>query len=41
MMVAIGDSLRDIATSNDREDGEDENDDATEHCKMSVDDEPG
>jgi len=41
MMVAIGDSLSDIASSGDGEDGEDENDEETEQGNLSEDDEPG
>ena len=41
MLVAIGDSLSDLASSDDGEDGEDEDDEATEHGKLSDDDEPG
>ena len=40
MMIAIGDSLSDIASSNDEEDGEDENDEETEQGKLSKDDKP-
>jgi len=40
MMAAIGDSLRDLASSVDGEDGEDE-DEETELGKVSEDDEPG
>jgi hypothetical protein len=40
MMAAIGDSLSDLASSDDGEDGEDE-DEATEQGKLSDDDEPG
>jgi len=41
MLVAIGDSLSDLASSNDGEDGEDEVDEETEQVKLSDDDEPG
>jgi len=41
MMVAIGDSLSDLACSDDGEDGEDEDDEETEQGKLSEDDEPG
>jgi hypothetical protein len=41
MLVAIGDSLRDVASSNDGEDGEDVDDEKTEQRKVSEDDEPG
>ena len=41
MMVAIGDSLSDLASSNDGEDGEDEDDEETEQGKLSEDDKPG
>jgi hypothetical protein len=40
MMATIGDSLSDLASSNDVEDGDDE-DDETEQGKLSKDDEPG
>jgi hypothetical protein len=40
MMAAIGDSLSDLAISNDGEDGKDE-DEETELGKLSEDDEPG
>jgi hypothetical protein len=40
MMAAIGDSLSDLACSDHREDGEDENEE-TEQGKLSEDDEPG
>jgi hypothetical protein len=40
MMAAIGDSLSDLARSDDGEDGEDE-DEQTEQGKLSEDDEPG
>jgi hypothetical protein len=40
MLVAIRDSLSDLASSDDGEDGEDENDEETEQGKMSEDDEP-
>jgi len=41
MLIAIGDSLSDLASSDDGEDGEDEDDEETEKGKMSEDDEPG
>jgi len=41
MLVAIGDSLNDLASSDDGEDGEDEDDEETEQGKLSEDDEPG
>jgi len=41
IMVAFGDSLSDLASSNDSEDGEDENDEVTEQGKLSGDDAPG
>jgi hypothetical protein len=41
MLVAIGDSLSDLASSDDGEDGEDEDDDETEQGKLSEDDKPG
>jgi hypothetical protein len=41
MLVAIGDSLSDLASSDDREDGEDEDVEETEQGKLSEDDEPG
>jgi hypothetical protein len=43
MLNAIGDSLSDVARSEDEEDGEDENDDTqdTGHGKLCEDDEPG
>jgi len=41
MLVAIWDSLRDLASSDDAEDGEDEDDEETEYGKLSEDDEPG
>jgi len=40
-MVAIGDSLSDLASSHNREDGEDEDEKETEQGKLSEDDEPG
>jgi hypothetical protein len=40
MLVAIGDSLSDLASSDDGEDGEDEDDEETEQGKLSEDDEP-
>jgi len=41
LMVPIRDSLSDLASSNDQEDGEDEDDYQTEQGKLSGDDEPG
>jgi len=41
MLVAIGDSLSDLASSDDGEDGEDEDDEETELGRLSEDDEPG
>jgi len=41
MLVAIGDSLCDLASSDDGEDVEDEDDEETEQGKLSGDDEPG
>jgi len=43
MLNAIGDSLSDLASSKDEEDGEDEDDDEedTGHGKLSEEDEPG
>ena len=41
MLVAIGDSLSDLASSDDGEDGEDEDEEETEQGKLSDDDEPG
>jgi hypothetical protein len=41
MLVAIRDSLSDLASSKDRENGEDEDDEETEQGKLSEDDEPG
>jgi len=41
MLVAIGDSLSDLASSDDGEDGEDEDDEETEQGKLSKEDEPG
>jgi len=41
MLVAIGDSLRDLASSDDGEDGEDQDDEETEQGEQSDDDEPG
>ena len=40
MMVAIRDSLSDLASSDDGEDGEDEDDEETEKGQLSEDDEP-
>jgi len=41
MLVAIGDSLSDLASSDDGKDGEDEDDEETEQGKLSEDDKPG
>jgi hypothetical protein len=41
MLVAIGDSLSDLASSDNGENGEDEDDEATEPGKLSKYDEPG
>jgi len=41
MLVAIGDSLSDLASSDDGVDGEEEDDDETEQGNLSEDDEPG
>ena len=41
MLVAIGDSLNDLASSDDGEDGENEDDAETEQGKLSEDDERG
>jgi len=41
MLVAIGDSLSDLASSDNGEDGEDEDDEETEQGNLSEDDEPG
>jgi len=41
MVVAIGDSLSDLASSDEGEDGEDEENEETEQGKLSDDDEPG
>jgi hypothetical protein len=41
MLVAIGDSLSDLASSDDEEDGQDEDYDETEEGKLGKDDEPG
>jgi hypothetical protein len=41
MMVAIGNSLSDLASSNEGEEVEDEDDEETEQGKLSEDDEPG
>jgi hypothetical protein len=41
MLVAIGDSLSDLACSNDGEDGEVKDDEVTEQDKLGKDDEPG
>ena len=40
MLVTIGDSLSDLASSDHGEDGEDEDDQETEQGKLSDDDEP-
>jgi len=40
-MFAIGDSLRDLASSDDQDNGEDEDDEDTEVGKLREDDEPG
>ena len=41
MLVAIRDSLSDLASSDDGEDGEEEDDEETEQGNLSEDDEPG
>jgi hypothetical protein len=41
MLVAFGDSLSDLGSSDDGEDEEDEDDEETEQGKLSDDDEPG
>jgi len=41
MLVAIGDSLRDLASSDDGEDGEDQDDEETKQGEQSDDDKPG
>jgi len=41
MLVAIGDSLSDLASYDDGEDVEDEDDEETDHGKMTEEDEPG
>jgi len=41
MLVAIGDSLSDLASSDDGEDGEEEDEEQTEQGNLSKDDEPG
>jgi hypothetical protein len=41
MLVGIGDILSDLASSDDGEAGEDEDDEETEQHKLSEDDEPG
>jgi len=41
MMVAIRDSLSDLASSDDGQDGEDDDDEETEKSQLSEDDEPG
>jgi hypothetical protein len=41
MLVPIGDSLSDLASPDDGEGGEDEDDEETEQGKLSDDDEPG
>jgi len=40
MMVAVGESLTDLASSINGEDGEDEDDEGTEQGKLSEDEEP-
>jgi hypothetical protein len=40
MLVAIGDSLNDVASSDNGDDGENEDDDNTEQGKVSEDGEP-
>jgi hypothetical protein len=40
MLVAIGDSLSDLASSDDGEAGDDEDDEGIEQGKLSEDDEP-
>ena len=40
-MVSIGDSLSDLESFDDGEDGEYEDDDETEKCQLSKDDQPG
>jgi len=41
ILVAIGDSLSDVASSDDGEDGEDDNEEETEQGKLCEDDDPG
>jgi len=41
MLVAIRESLSDLASYDDRQDGQDEDDEDTEQGKLSEDDEPG
>ena len=41
ILVAIGDSLSDLASSDDGEDREDEDDEESEQGKLNDDDEPG
>jgi hypothetical protein len=41
MLVAIGDSLSDLASSEHGEDGEEEDDEGTEQGNLSDDDKPG
>jgi len=41
MLIAVGDSLSDLASSDDGEDGEDQDDEETEQGKLSEDDELG
>jgi hypothetical protein len=41
MLVAIEDSLSDLASSDDGDDGEDEDDEETKQGNLSKDDEPG
>jgi hypothetical protein len=41
MLVAISDSLSDLASSDDGADGEEEDDEETEQCNLTEDDQPG
>jgi len=41
MMIAVGDSLSDLATSDDEEDGDDDDEKDKELRRLSNDDEPG
>jgi hypothetical protein len=41
MLVAIGDSLNDVASSDNGQDGQDQDDEETEQGKLSEDDEAG